>query len=391
MGDDIAALRSGWNAFCEELKRAGENAFLPSAPNGGVDRAAGLRQVARNIALALQFELENADPLHPELAHYFDPVRKQGGDNPDALYLGAPINGLDHYRIQGHRGTADYVAITAVEKGETPFGGRAAAILLGDELEVAADGRFELNIGPDPCGPNWLRSSPDTYRVTIRQFFSDWENEQPMRAMIERIGCDAPRPVLASQELLQGLKRSATWLGPSVRYWTEMLSRWKARPHTFLAYSELETNEVDATPGGEPVIAYWQLQPDEILVIRVKPPAARYWSVELGNAWWESMDYRDRFSSTNRHYAELDPDGMMTILISHDDPGVPNWLDASGHSEGYITFRWIGVDRPPRPMMTRLTKDQLGDSMKSCRRVGRQERMEQLDRRRWGLLNRGML
>lgn len=373
-GDD-AALRAGWSAFCDKLKQAGENAFLPGTPSGGVDRAAGLRQVARNIALALQFELENADPRHPVLAHYFDPVRKQGGDNPDALYLGAPINGEDYFRIQGYRGTADYLAITAVERGETPFGGGAAATLLGDDLIVAADGRFEINIGPTSRGPNWLRTTADTYRVTIRQFFSDWENEQPMRACISRLGDGTPRAPLQPKELIDGLDCSATWLNSSIRYWTEMLARWKQRPNVFLAYSELETNAVDATPGGEPVIAYWQLAEDEAIVIRVTPPTARYWSVELGNAWWESMDYRDRLSSTNGHYAELDPDAAMTIVIAHKDPGIPNWLDASGHSEGYVTFRWIGVTKPPRPVATRVPLGNLDGSIKACRRLEEGERM----------------
>ena len=70
--------------------------FRDTTPSQRVTRLTGLRLLARNISLALQFELENKDPLHPELMHYFDPLRKQGGDNTDALYVGAPINGSGH-------------------------------------------------------------------------------------------------------------------------------------------------------------------------------------------------------------------------------------------------------------------------------------------------------
>ena len=87
---------------------------------------AAFRLLSRNIALALCFELENNDPLFPELLHYFDPHRKQGGDNPDALYVGSPINGSDTYRICGHRGSADFFAVTVVERGGTPWGGAVA-------------------------------------------------------------------------------------------------------------------------------------------------------------------------------------------------------------------------------------------------------------------------
>ncbi|OCC23429.1 hypothetical protein MB02_12505 [Croceicoccus estronivorus] len=388
MRSEDAMLRFAWSDFCDGLKQAGEIAFDPALPQHQLDQSSGLRQVARNIALALQFELENCDPLHPQLMHYFDAVRKQGGDNPDALYLGAPINGLDHYRISGSRGTANYLAVTAVESGGTPFGGSPASMLQGDNLEVASDGTFEINIGPEPCGPNWLKTSPETYRVTIRQFFGDWERERPMRAAIERIGTMAPRSVPGADDLAHGLARSSEWLATSVRYWAEMLARWKQEPGIFRAYSELGTSKIDATPGGEPVTAYWTLPRDEALVVRVIPPEARYWSVELGNAWWESMDYRDRLSSTNCHYAHLEQDGELIIVIAHEDPGVPNWLDASGYAEGYITFRWIGVQTSPRPTMERTRLDELASALGPCTRVDEQERVAQIKARQRGLLNR---
>ena len=79
--------------------------FRDTTPSRDIDRAKGLRLLARNVSLALQFNLENNDPDFPELLHYFDPLRKQGGDNTDALYVGAPINGEHTYRISGHRGS----------------------------------------------------------------------------------------------------------------------------------------------------------------------------------------------------------------------------------------------------------------------------------------------
>src|ERR1700712_3545911 len=105
-------LASAWDEFCDRLKEAGRIPFRDNAPTGAVDRAAGFRMLARNISLGLAFSYENNDPLHPELMHYFDPTRKQGGDNADAIYIGATINGTDTYRISGDRGTARYYAVT---------------------------------------------------------------------------------------------------------------------------------------------------------------------------------------------------------------------------------------------------------------------------------------
>jgi hypothetical protein len=72
------------------------------------------------------------------------------------------------------------------------------------------------------------------------------------------------------------------------------------------------------------MVAYWILPPDEALIVRVRPPRCRYWAVEFGNFWWTSMDYRYRLSNTNCHYAELEDDGELVVVIAHDDPG-PNW------------------------------------------------------------------
>lgn len=107
MSDDHEkVLRAAWDSFCDELKRAGDIPFRDPVPRHVAARAAGIEALARNISLALNFNHDYADPRYPELIHYFDPVRKQGGDNTDAVYVGATINGTDTYRISGDRGTA---------------------------------------------------------------------------------------------------------------------------------------------------------------------------------------------------------------------------------------------------------------------------------------------
>ena len=62
-------LKASWEAFCDELKSAGELVFRDSTPADDITRAKGLRLLARNVSLALQFKLENNDPDFPELLH----------------------------------------------------------------------------------------------------------------------------------------------------------------------------------------------------------------------------------------------------------------------------------------------------------------------------------
>lgn len=388
-GQDDELLRTSWHQFCDRLKEAGDLVFRDTAPNNPVTRATGMRQLARNISLALQFSLENHDPEFPELLHYFDPVRKQGGDNTDALYLGSPVNGTDTYSIRGHRGGAAYFAVTVLEDGDTPWGGQVVGTLIDDELEVAEDGSFELVISPREHPGNWIRSTPATYRVTFRQFFADWENEEPMVATIERAGAAHPPEPLTARRLNEGLQGAAHWIRWSIGYWADMLDKWQLRPNEFISYGELESNSIDFTPGGAPLISYWKLPRDEVMLIRVTPPEASYWAVEFGSYWWETMDYRYRLCSLNQHHAQLEQDGSLLVVVSHEDPGLPNWLDPSGHDEGYVTFRWIGADHYPRPTVDQFSAGELEANLPDAvRRITRDERLEQLRGRRRGVVKR---
>lgn len=382
-------LAKAWTDFCDKLKAAGEVAFRNNAPRNPVDRATAVRLLARNIGLSLAFEMESKESQHPELMHYFDPLRKQGGDNTDAYYSGATINGTDTYRIHGHRGTAKYFAVTLVETGPTPYGGGVAQTLFGWDMQVEADGSFEIIVSPDPQPGNWMKSTPETFRVTFREFFADWENEQPMKAVIDCMTSSGEPPELTPSKVIDGLHSSADWLHSSLNYWGDMIDLWKARPNEFLAYGELEKNQIDFTPGGTPFITYWQLPEDEALIVRVHPPEAHYWAVEFGNYWWETMDYRYRLSSTNMHYAQLEEDGELILVVSHPDPGLPNWLDPSGHSEGYVTFRWINADSYPRPVATQVKLAELDKHLPAgFKRITAEERRAQLAARRRGVINR---
>ncbi|MAT94629.1 MAG: hypothetical protein CME59_18815 [Halioglobus sp.] len=382
-------LRQAWSDFCAQLQAAGETVFRDTAPIGDLDRAKGLRLMARNIALGLQFHLDNNDPACPELLHYFDPLRKQGGDNADALYVGAPVDGAHTYRISGQRGTARYFAVTVLEDGVTPWGGAVVGSLVDDEIDVAEDGSFEIVLSPDEHPGNWIRTTPGAWRVTVRQFFADWVNEAPMDARIDCLDAEAGGPRFDIDTLCQGLDRAANWVRASTTYWADMLDRWQARPNHFLSYRQLDDNAIDATPGGEPLICYWRVPADEALLVRVTPPAARFWSVEFGNYWWETMDYRYRLCSTNCHHAVLEDSGELLLVVAHDDPGVPNWLDPSGHGEGYITVRWIGAAECPTPHCEQVPLGELAAHLpEGVKRIDAQGRRAQLAERRAGAQRR---
>lgn len=394
MADSLdVQLAEVWDQFCESLKPAKQIVFRESSPLAARDRAAGIRYLSRNISMALDKELENGDPLHPQLTHIMDWRRKQGGDNPDSLYLTAPLDGSSTYRLSGTRGSVRFIAITVCESGNSPWGGPPIAKMFNHTMHVEPDGRFEIIISPEPSDPpakNWLKTTPNTHRLYIRQFFYDWENEAPMEVRIDRLGDPVALPDVSVDSLSNGLLKAGKWLSDITAYWTNCLEMWRKRPHEFLSFNQMVNNSLDATPGGEPLICYWNFAADEALIIRVVPPdPAAFWNFEIGDWWFETMDYRYRLAGTNGHYAVLEDSGEVIVVASHDDPGVPNWLDASGYSAGYMCCRWIGTDSAPQPKVECVKRADLFKHLPpSVKRIDAAGRCDQLAARRRGIMRR---
>ncbi len=119
------------------------------------------------------------------------------------------------------------------------------------------------------------------------------------------------------------------------------------QPNTF--NPPFDGTAMGAAAENRPVIGSFQLAPDEALVVEVEPPRGLYWSYSLGNPWWETIDYGRHQSSLNGHQAVVDDDGVLRVVIAHDDPGVANWLDTAGHSEGPIILRCVRTETAPVP------------------------------------------
>ena len=74
-----------------------------------------------------------------------------------------------------------------------------------------------------------------------------------------------------------------------------------------------------------------------------------YWSYSLGNPWWETIHYGRHQSSLNAHQAVVDADGLVRVVLCGRDPGVANWLDTAGHSNGAMILRCVRTETAPTP------------------------------------------
>ena len=378
-------LKQAWEDFCDGLKSSADLIFRDNAPSTALARAEGFRYLSRYISRALNVAVEFNDPLFPQFWRNQEPTRKYGGDNPDGLNLRARIDGEHTYRIVGNRGNAVYVAFTVLRNpNETPAGqSTEMARLLGPDLTTEWDGSYELVLSPDRHTGSWIETRPGAHTVSVRQFFGDWESVQPMTVRIERVGAEGPPAPLTPEAVAKGLREASQDHISETARWAEWIDTYRDHMQTFVPRITVDRG---GAPGKAPLYCYWRVEPDEALLIEVTPPRALWWNFELNNYWMNSLDYRYHLSSLNSTQAVLEDDGLLRIALAHEDPGVANWLETGGHSDGRIGIRWVLADSAPVPA-TRLVK--LADLPSllptSTRRITLDERREQIRRRRIGV------
>jgi hypothetical protein len=346
-----------WDEFCDALKQAGRQVLRPETPADVLDRAEGWRYLTRLLRIGLEMHLEFADPDFPGFFLPSHETGKIGADNPDNRYLFAKISGRNEYVIRGSRGTVSYLSI-GTQKGGYETNGRMeqTGFIDGRQLQMDAEGRFEIVLSRQEQPGNWLRLEPESNAVIVRQTFLDRAKEQPAELRIARRDShEKPQPLSAAR-LQQGLANTARFVEGTARLFADWAQSYL--PHS----NELPPADqaVCQRVGGDPNIFYyhshWKLAPDEALVIHIpRIPKCRFWNLQVNNYWMESLDYRYHRIHHNGHSARPDADGGVTLVLAHTDPGQDNWLETAGHDNGTLCLRWVGAEEHVQPE-TRVVK-----------------------------------
>jgi hypothetical protein len=87
------------------------------------------------------------------------------------------------------------------------------------------------------------------------------------------------------------------------------------------------------------------LEEDEALLLSVPKTGARYQGVQLGNEWFDALEWANRQTSLSAGQAHRASDGRYYYVISAQDPGVPNWLDTTGLRRGLFFLRFQGLSQ----------------------------------------------
>ncbi|BBY37399.1 hypothetical protein MMAN_15330 [Mycobacterium mantenii] len=338
-----------FHAWSQLLARLDEAArTVESAPDSRnrIDAAAGIRHLLVLLTAGIDEVLRfDPDPTLRVQRTSTDDIVTWGMECPDCLYTRAALRGAESYRLFGNRGTARYVGL------QTMNGITATANELVDELEVDADGNFEVVLSAsEPSGRagKWMRIEGEHPTLTVRHFFYDWDTEVASSLRIERLGEAAPasgRPIDPEVALTRQLTALGDFVADNLAFFLQFGAA--APPNGFLP--PIDRTDMGAAAENRPVIGRWELRPDEALIVEVEPPEGIYWSFSIGNPWWETIHYGRHQSSLNAHQATVNSDGLVRVVLCDRDPGIANWLDTAGHSNGPIILRCVRTETAPTP------------------------------------------
>lgn len=374
---DDMDLSEAWAHLMRRLQGSAQIVESDPVSRNRVDLAAGMRHLLVLLAAGIDEALRlDQDPILCVQRASTDDIVTWGMECPDCIYTRATMRGGESYRLFGNRGSARYVGL------QTMNGIVATANELVDELEVDADGYFEVILSSDERDGNWMRIEGDHPTLTVRHFFYDWDAEVPSSLRIERLGDQVEHNnATVSPDVV--MSRQLVALGDFVHDNLQFFLQFggAAPPNGFLP--PIDRTAIGAAAENKPVIGRWELGPDEALVLEVEPPEGVYWSYSLGNPWWETIHYGRHQSSLNAHQVTEDSDGLVRVVLCGRDPGVANWLDTAGYSNGAMILRCVRTTTTPTPNARVVSFDSIASALPAdTKTVTAYERASVLERRR---------
>lgn len=348
----------GWNAFVDGLRTLPERllAKLPEAQRNDPQVQQEVARVALESLVANALEAIGGDGDHPAFIANQNLVLNFPQPNSDTIYRVSRVTPGGTYRLRGERGTLRLANIGQV--GPLPGEPGAASARPGpnrsyldlNKLRVDAKGRYDVILSPArPAGytGDWWALQPGTTKLLLRMVSADWSKERDPAISIERL--DLPprklRPSPADlEQRLQVLPKVMAFLPLMFIDHGERL-----RAEGFVNRLKwLDLSRAGGLTGQYYYEGAFDLGEDEALLVEVRAPTdCAYRSMLLGNDYHETLDWQNNQSSLNDAQAKPDKDGILRIVISGKDPGVPNWLDTAGHRRGLIQGRWTDCATTP--------------------------------------------
>lgn len=386
--------RAQWSQIMSGLSAAADAVLDDPHISSDLVRSEGVQYLTRLLGAANLFEME-MDPAYPHLMRVFAPDNNWALPCPDGLYLMAGLDGAHTYRVRGRRGTA-HMFVTEVFKGSFSDIPHMSVYDSRSQWTLGANGEIEFVLSQDEQPGNWIKIPPGPSVVLLRQWFYDWDKEEQGDFLIERVGACYPAPPVTPAFMAERLARYATFLkDTSIAFVKSAAQHYAAPadrvpfPQVMAGISEEQDNPDAYSMRGQVYgLGHYRCELDEAVIMEVEPPVCEYWSFALFTQFWERTDWLGRPTSINGHQAVL-VDGIFRAVISHRDPGVPNWLDAGHRVVGLIGGRYYGAPNVPEPSLRVVNLADVREALPpNTPQVTPEERQHDLERREAALRRR---
>lgn len=368
------------------------------------EKAAAEQQLKNQLAAALDQGFALHDPNHPQFRN-LDQHNQYGLYNPDNCYQIASISTPGTYVIRGKRGTSADLQIQ-VGAGEPGFDVNLTSpitisqIALAD-LSVDEQGHFEIIISKSEEGDNWLNNTEvrvingvekvlQANSILIRESFMDWDNERSGTWYIERRNTRGkPSPVTTPALIDYQYQRASEYLLGSVRGWIKFVEQ--LRPRVGINRLSPPRKTEDGLPGQWNSAGQFPINPDKAIIITLVKSTAPYQSIQIGDLWFNALDFTRRQTSLTMEQAQADDSGEYKFVISVEDPGVANWLDPAGASTSFAFLRWQSLPEDCEltdvPKVEIVDFDKLRDCLPNEPDFSPRQRKKQLAARQAASLN----
>ncbi|MBP2330743.1 hypothetical protein JOF56_011128 [Kibdelosporangium banguiense] len=313
-----------------------------------LDLSEGYEYLAGSIRASLQMAWAYSRDF-PYFTQSTGPYTKMGLDNPDTLYFHAYIREDAEYVVSGRRGSTADLSFQVLNGDYSPVDVPDSLAAFDDrEIDIAADGTFEIRFGPGKAGPNYFHLGEGSAMLIVREVYSDWTSEERGMIRIRRVDTTGSAPPVAGKDAL------AKRYGVAGKMLIGRLRTFLAFPNWF--YLKLPVNtmtEPRSTPGGLTTqfssVGHYDLADDQAMIITVPASEAPYQGFQLGSMWYISLDYINHQTSLTADQAQIDPDGKIRFVVTERNPGLANWIETTGHTRGYLQIRWQRLSRDLKP------------------------------------------
>jgi hypothetical protein len=356
----------GWDNFVEELRQLGPKmlAKLPERTRSDPQVQQEVGRLMLEALAARTIETLGADGDHPVFLPTLNLTLNVFQPNADTTYRTAYLTPGGTYRMRGRAGTLRIFKLGQFGPTPAETGGGIKALGYEDfsKLHLGKEGNFDVILSPtrpQGYGGDWWQLDPNATSVMIRQVGYDLSNETDPTIAIERLDKPVQRPRPAAEDLERRLRRLGMLTSNTATFFADHVEG--LRRDGFI--NKLKIFDLTNLAGLVGQFYYegaYDLKPDEALIVEAKvPDKCTYSSLILTNDIYETTDWYNNQSSLNGAQVRIDRDGILRIVISARDPGVPNWLDTAGYPTGAIQGRWTDCSATPIPTVRKVALEQV--------------------------------